>query len=95
MSRTYYWLVTTNPDTGKPYLIYGGETEAEARQQGLDMLGGIDFEIKPLRTRNLQTASSMIRGKRLESTHSLSKASERIGHNRSLERLVKRRRECF
>lgn len=90
--RRYYWLVTANPDTGKPYLIYGGKDEEEARQKGLDVLNGIDFEIRGLPTRNQQTASSMVRGKRLEETHSLTKASERIGHNRSIRNLIEKRR---
>ena len=89
--RKYYWLMCKDPDTGKPFLIAGGNTEEEARQKGLDMLGGIDFEIRALPTRNLSTASAMIRGKRLEDTHSLKKASERLGHERSLRRLQRRR----
>ena len=88
--RKYYWLVTSDPDTGKPYLIFGGNTEEEARQRGLDLLSGIDFEIRGLPTRNLATASSMIRGKRLDDTHSLHKASEKLGHDRSLRRLRER-----
>lgn len=80
-----------DPDSGKPFLIAGGNTEEEARQKGLDMLSGIDFEIRPLPTRNLSTASAMIRGKRLEDTHSLKQASERLGHERSLRRLKRRR----
>ena len=88
--RRYYWLVTADPDTGKPYLIFGGNTEEEARQKGLDMLGGIDFEIRGLPTRNLQAASSMVRGQRLDDTHSLHKASERLGHNRSINRFLRK-----
>ncbi len=91
--RKYFWLVTSDPDTGKPYLIFGGNDEESARQKGLDMLGGIDFEIWGLPTRQLSTASAMVRGKRLEDTHSLHKASERLGHNKSLSRFFKRRRD--
>jgi len=68
----YYWLVAKD-ETGKPYLVYGGATEEEARQKGLENLNGIDFEIKPLPTRDLSSASSMLRGNRLEQTHSLRK----------------------
>lgn len=88
--RKYYWLLTSDPETGKPYLIFGGDTEESARQKGLDMLGGLDFEIRGLPTRDLGRASAMIRGKRLEETHSLHKASERLGHNRSIARLRRR-----
>lgn len=85
--RRYYWLLCQDPDTGKPFLIAGGDTESEAREHGLDMLGGIDFEIRALPTRNLASASSMVRGKRLEDTRSLHKAGERQGHEKSLRRL--------
>lgn len=88
--RRYYWLICQDPDTGRPFLIAGGNTESEARERGLDMLGGIDFEIRALPTRNLASASSMVRGKRLEDTHSLHKAGERQGHERSLHRLRNR-----
>lgn len=89
--RIYYWLVTRDPGTGQPYLIYGGITEDEARQKGLEMLSGIDFEIRGLRTRNMARASAMVRGTRLEASHSLKEASRRIGHDKSLRRLHKRR----
>ena len=89
--RKFYWILCKDPDTAKPYLIAGGNSEDEARQKGLEILSGIDFEIRGLRTRNLARASSMIRGVRLDETHSLKKASERLGHSRSLRRLQKRR----
>lgn len=90
--RKYYWLLTSDPDSGKPYLIFGGSTEAEAREKGLDVLGGINFEIRDLPTRNLSAASAMVRGKRLEDTHSLHRASERLGHTRSVKRFLRRDR---
>ena len=90
--RKFYWLVASDTDTGKPYLIWGGDTEEEARQTGCEMLNGIDFEIRPLPTRSLPAASSMVKGKRLVDTRSLHKASERLGHNRSLHRLTRRDR---
>ncbi len=78
-------------DRGKPYLIYGGRTEDEARQKGLDILGGIDFAVKMYATSNADVASSMHRGKRLEETHSLSEARQRLGHDRSLRRMQRRK----
>jgi len=92
MNRKYYWIIAKDPDTGKIYLIAGGNTEEESRAKGLEMLGGVDFEIRALPTRNISSASRMVRGKRLEETQSLRKAKERLGHNRSLNRLRKKRR---
>ncbi len=89
----YYWIVAIDPESGKPYLISGGPTEDEARQKGLEMLAGVDFEVKSLPTRNLARASSLIKGDRLESTHSLHKSSERLGHDRSVARMRQRRQQ--
>ncbi len=87
--QKHFWLVCQD-DGGKPYLIYGGRTEDGARQKGLDILGGIDFAVKMYPTTDTDAASSMHRGKRLEETHSLGKASQRLGHDRSLERMKRR-----
>jgi len=87
--REYYW-VATRDEEGKPYLIFGGASESEARQKGLEMLAGLDFEIKRYPTRDLATASSYFRGKRLEQTNSLKQAGKRIGHDKSVNRLKRR-----
>lgn len=87
----YYWIVTKDPDTGKPYLLPGGKTEQEARQKGLEQLGGLDFELRRFPTTNMAAASAMLKGRRLEKTQSLHKATERLGHNKSLRRAQRKR----
>jgi hypothetical protein len=87
--RFYYWLVAR--ENGRPYLVFGGNTEGEARQHGLEVLGNIDFEIKRYPTRDLGRASSMYKGYRLDKTHSLKDASRRIGHDKSVKRLRNKR----
>ena len=89
MRRYYYWLVSRD-ESGKPYLIFGGDSEQEARQKGLEMLAGMDFSIKRYPTRDQDTASAYLRGKRLEQTHSLKESGRRIGHTKSLKRLKRR-----
>lgn len=89
--RRYFWLICSDPETGQPYLIFGGNNEDEARQRGIECLPGIDFQIRGLPTRNLAMASSMVRGKRLEETRSLTQAKKRLGHQKSLDRLQRRR----
>lgn len=89
MRRYYYWVVAR--DQGKPYLIFGGADEEEARRKGLELLGGVDFELKRYPTSDLARASAFYRGVRLEETHSLKESSRRVGHNRSLRRLRERR----
>ena len=86
--KFYYWLVARDPDTKRPYLVFGSDKdEADARQRGLELLGGVDFEIKRYPTRDLATASAYLRGKRLEQSGSLGEAGKRIGHDKSLRRL--------
>lgn len=91
--KYYYWLCAKDPETGKPYLVFGSEKdEADARQRGLELFGGVDFIIKRYPTRDLDTASAYLRGKRLEQSGSLGEAGKRIGHTRSLRRLRRKQR---
>jgi len=89
MRQNHYWLISKDED-GKPYLVYGGLSENEARQKGLEMLGGMDFEIKRYPTKDLGTASSYLRGRRLEQTQSLRESGRRIGHTKSINRRLRR-----
>lgn len=85
MKEYHYWIVAR--EDGKPYLVYGGRTEQEARNKGMEMLGGINFEIKRFPTRDLAAASAYYRGKRLESGEGLRNSTQRIGHGKSIKRL--------
>ena len=87
-TRFYYWICARDPDSGRPYLVFGSDKgEEDARQKGMELLGGLDFEIKRFPTRDLAAASAFLRGKRLEQTQSLRTAGRRIGHTKSLRRL--------
>jgi len=91
--RYYYWIVLRDPDSGKPYLIFGSDkSEEEARQKGLEMLQGLDFQIRRFATRDLDSASAMLRGKRLVDGEGLRRSTQRIGHDRSLRRLRRKQR---
>ena len=77
----YWWLVGKNQ--GKAFLIFGSDkSEEDARIHGLELLGGVDFEIKSLPTRNLALASSMLKGTILEGTRDLNIATRRLKHKR-------------
>ncbi len=91
MREYHYWIVCKDPETGTPNLIYGDKDETKARQKAFEMLGGIDFELKRFPTRDLGTASAMLRGKRLEDGEGLHKAKERLGHERTLKRMLHKR----
>lgn len=92
MIREYhYWLYAI--EEGRPYIAYlcpAREGEDAARQKGLELLAGIDFELKKLPTRDRAAASAMIRGgTRLPETHSLKQANKRV---HGLKRLKRRLR---
>ena len=91
--KQYWWLKCIDPETSKPYLIFGSSvSESEARREGMAMLSGLDFQIVMLPTRSLSAASSMIKGRRLKNTHNLGRASERLGHSKSAKRRLESRR---
>ncbi len=92
-ARSYFWIVTAD-SSGKLFLVFGSDvSSADAEQKGLELLGGADFRIKRLPTRDLGRASSLLKGNRLSSTHSLEKASQKLGHEKSLKRAIKKARQ--
>ena len=81
MARSYWWL--TGKNEGKRFLIFGSDSsEDDARQHGLELLGGIDFAIKRLTTKNISQASRMLKGNILEQTSDLGTATKRLKHKR-------------
>ena len=82
--RDYFWL--TGIAEGKPFLLYGGMTFDEANEHGLEMLAGVDFQIKKLPTRNISQASRMCKYGTLANTHNIVRARERLGHDRTIKR---------
>lgn len=91
----HFWLACRDPETGRPYLIYGcpdRDGESACRDKGIEMLGGLDFEIKRYPTRNLAEASAFHRGWRLESGEGLRASTQRLGHEKSVARRLARRR---
>jgi len=95
MRNYHFWIVSHDPDTGKPYLIYGcpdRDGESACREKGIEMLGGLDFNIARYPTSNLAQASSYHRGKRLENGEGLRASTQRLGHEKSVARRLERRR---
>jgi len=98
MPREYHYWIYCAPSaesSGKPILIYGGPDrgstgEDEARQKAFEMLSNMDWTLKRLPTREMSTASAMIRGKRLSDGEGIRSSTQRIGHERSVNRLKER-----
>ncbi len=92
--KQYYWLVCHSE--GKVFLVFGSDkSEEDARNRGMELLSGVDFDIKKLPTRNQSRASALYRGVRLENTHSLKKSSQRLGHEKSITRLHRKLRRVM
>ena len=90
--RFYYWLVARGED-GKTFLILGSDkSEEDARQKGLEMLGGLDFKVRRYPTMDRDAASSLYRGNRLERGEGLRQSAQRLGHEKSLRRLRRKQR---
>jgi len=93
--KQYHLWIAARDEHGKPYLIYGcpdRDGESACRDKGIEMLGGLDFEIKRYPTSNLAQASAFHRGKRLERGEGLHASTQRLGHERSVARRLERRR---
>jgi len=80
VSRLHYWL--TGVTEGKTFLIYGGTSEDNARMKGLELLGGIDFQVKGLPTRDMSAASRLLKGGILERSKNIKTATQRLKHKR-------------
>ena len=96
-SRNYYWWIGATSDDGKPVLIFGAPDfgpdggEDAARSKAFEMLSGMDWELRRLPTRDLSTASSLWRGKRLASGEGLTNSIQRLGHEKTVNRWRQRR----
>jgi hypothetical protein len=99
MARQYHYWIISRDETGRPYVIYGAPDfgsnggEDVARTKAFELLGGMDFELKRLATRNLDAARAFVAGGRLEKGMGLKESTRRQGHEKSLARLRKRRLE--
>ncbi|MBU2249374.1 MAG: hypothetical protein KKD77_21680 [Gammaproteobacteria bacterium] len=78
-TKHYWWLSGVND--GERFLIFGSDiSEDDARRRGLELLRGIDFEVRKLNTKNLASASQKYKGHRLERTRDLRTATRRLRH---------------
>ena len=94
--RQHYWICTQQD--GQPILIYGcpaHQGEEAARQKGIEMLCGINFELHKFPTRDTGKAAQMWKGRILETGHNLRQATTRQMHEGGLKRHLesKRRRQ--
>jgi len=80
MRREYYWLVCKD-ENGQRYLIFGSDKTAdEARQVGFSM-GMNDFEIRKFPTRDMASASHMLKYGIAKEGQDVSLAGKRLRHH--------------
>ena len=98
MARQYHWWIVSRDEDGRPYVIYGAPDfgsnggEDVARTKAFEMLGGLDFSLKRMDTRNLDAARARAAGSWLEQGRGLKESARRQGHERSALRRLERRR---
>ena len=86
MKRMYWWICARD-ETGKRYLIFGSDRdETDARTKGLEILGGMDFTLKQFPTREISSASRMMKFGILDKSHDLKGSTQRMGHTKSIRR---------
>jgi len=96
--RENHWWIISKDESGRSYLIYGAPDfgsvggEDVARSKAFEVLGGLDFDIKRLPTRNLSAARGFVCGNRLEKGMGLRESTRRLGHEKSIERMKQARR---
>ena len=79
MRRMYWWLVAKE-ETGQRYLIFGSDkSEEDARQKGLEM-GMSDFGIKKFPTRDVDSASHMLKYGIVKQSGDIRQAGKRLRH---------------
>ena len=78
-SRYYYWL--TGIDDGRRFLILASDKSSdEAVRKGLEMLGSVDFQVKKFATRDMATASRLLKGNILEKSKDIRVATKKLKH---------------
>jgi hypothetical protein len=75
LSGIYYWIVVNH--NGKNVVIGYKANESEANQYAYEKCTG-EFKIYPLKTRDINSAIRMIKGKTLDETANIDKATERF-----------------
>jgi hypothetical protein len=79
MSRTYYWILTLDSESGRPIVLGPYGTEAEANEIGFSKIG-TSFEVIPLQTRNVAAATKVLKHRRFVETERLQEALKRARH---------------
>lgn len=75
----YYWIRTIDKMSGRLVVLGPYHSEDEANQIGFGKLSG-DFEAVPLKTRDVNLATKVLKHKRFMQTEQLGEALKRARH---------------
>jgi len=90
----HYWIVVKDLESGgRTNIIYGDPNEEKARMKALEMLQGLDFSLHRLPTSDRNSASAILRGKKLARGQGLHASTQRQGRDRSVKRMLRKRQE--
>ena len=78
--RRWYWWIVAKEETGQRYLIFGSEkSEDDCRQKAFEM-GLADFDIKRYPTREVNSASHMLKFGIVKQKWDIRQAGKRLRH---------------
>ena len=76
---TYYWILAVEPTTGRPVVLGPYDTEAAANDMAFSKLGAA-FEVVPLQTRDVRSATKILKHRRFEQSEQLAEVLKRARH---------------
>lgn len=88
--REYYWILAVDKSSGRPLILGAYDTEEEANQVGFQKIDSGNFEVVPLRTRNVQRANRILKYRRFHQTERLEEGLKRAKHEAGLDQDARR-----
>ena len=80
----YYWILAKDNTTGRPIILGAYNTEEEANQIGFQKIRSGNFEVVPLRTRDVGRANHMLKYRNFHNMERLEEITKRAKHEGSL-----------
>ena len=75
--QVYYWI--RGESQGRTVILGWFSTPEEAQAEGAEKIGGY-FDVVPLTTKDMRKATQILKAKKLDESHSLPYALERVKH---------------
>jgi len=76
---TYYWILAVEGTTGRPVILGPYSSESEANDMAFNRCGA-SFEVIPLQTRDVRSATKILKHRRFEQSEQLAEVLKRARH---------------